>query len=69
MECKKPMTVTEYRKKYPNCDYCKYHFPAFDFCSATRKRMSKRTAKKCPCYVPSVWYDPEITEKRLKNEL
>lgn len=49
------MTVYEYRKKHPDCRYCKHRMPTFDDCYALNKRMSKRTAKKCPCYVPEEW--------------
>lgn len=51
------MTVTEYREKHPNCEYC-YHSPAIKVnnkCDATGKRVSNRTAKKCPCYVARRW--------------
>ena len=53
------MTVKEYREKSPNCKYC--HHCAYragvplERCDATNKVMSKRTAKKCPCYVPKSW--------------
>lgn len=49
------MTVTEYRKQNPNCDYCKNRVPPFEICIATAKRMSKRRAKRCPCYVAEEW--------------
>lgn len=49
------MTVYEYRKKHPDCGYCHHRNPPFDYCSATNKRTSKKTAKKCPCYVPEKW--------------
>lgn len=49
------MTVTEYRTKYPSCEYCRNRMRPFDRCIATNKRISKRTAKKCPCYVPEEW--------------
>lgn len=49
------MTVHEYRKNYPDCEYCKHRIPPFDVCQATNKRMRKRTAKKCPCYAPEEW--------------
>ena len=48
------MTVKEYREKHPNCKYCKYWLCGDSYgyeCSATKKLMFKRTAKKCPCYV------------------
>lgn len=48
------MTVTEYRVKYPDCRYCKHRTGDY-MCKATEKRMSKRTAQKCPCYVASEW--------------
>jgi hypothetical protein len=50
------MTVKEYREKHPNCQYCNHRTWGMDRCSATDKRMSKRTAKKCPCYIPEKWY-------------
>lgn len=50
------MTVTEYRETHPNCEYCKHGEGALYNCPATRKRMSKRRAKKCPCYTPRRWY-------------
>lgn len=49
------MTVDEYRKKHPNCEYCDNKISPFERCIATDKRMSKRTAKKCPCFVPKKW--------------
>jgi hypothetical protein len=49
------MKVHEYRKLHPDCAYCKHRIPPFEKCSATNKRMSKRTAKKCPCYCPEEW--------------
>lgn len=49
------MTVTEYRKKNPDCEYCKHRIPPFSTCKATNKRMSKRQAKKCPCYEAEEW--------------
>ena len=61
------MTVKEYREKYPNCKYCKNWMCMDgygDECSATRKRMTKRTAKKCPCYVPEKWLLDEKEEKK-----
>ena len=59
------MTVYEYRKKHPDCGYCHHRIPPFDNCCATNKRMSKKTAKKCPCYVPKKW-DYEV-EGRMMN--
>lgn len=61
------MTVTEYRKKYPNCEYCKHKLSGFIYtCSATGQKLSKRTAKKCPCYEAETWrYD----KKEKSNEL
>lgn len=50
------MTVKEYREKYPNCRYCRHRLNGLDTCSATDQKMSKRTAKKCPCYEPDKWY-------------
>lgn len=52
------MTVYEYRKKHPKCEYCHHRIPGCTFCTATYKSMKKRTAKKCPCYVPES-YGPE----------
>ena len=49
------MTVNEYRTKHPNCEYCHHNIPPFERCRATDKRKSKRTAKKCPCYIPKEW--------------
>lgn len=50
------MTVKEYREKHPNCKYCKNRMSGEDYeCSATGKRITKRTAKKCPCYIPIIW--------------
>lgn len=48
------MTVKKYRERHPNCKYCKYWMLGDSYgyeCSATKKIMRKRTAKKCPCYV------------------
>jgi hypothetical protein len=40
------MTVKEYREEHPNCEYCNHNIPpSFSRCPATRKHMSKRTAK------------------------
>ena len=59
------MTVKEYREKYPNCKYCNHRMLGFDNCQATGKRMSKRTAKKCPCYIPETWrFDKEESDKK-----
>ena len=61
------MTVKEYREKHPNCKYCKNWMCMDSYgyeCSATRKRMTKRTAKKCPCYVPEKWLLDEKEEKK-----
>lgn len=49
------MTVFEYRKEHPDCEYCKNRIPPFDVCVATNKKMNKITAKKCPCFVPEEW--------------
>lgn len=50
------MTVKEYREKHPNCGYCVHKtYGSYLTCDATLKRMSKGTAKKCPCYVPAEW--------------
>jgi hypothetical protein len=38
-------------------------------CDATQKKMSKRTAKKCPCYVPEKWkYDDFVEETENECE-
>ena len=67
------MTVTEYREKHPNCEYCFNHpRDCGERCEAIGKKMSERTAKKCPCYIPRKWeWDEiakEIQERELKNE-
>ena len=59
------MTVKEYREKNPNCCYCNHRSMSMDYCSATQKKMSKRTAKKCPCYTPKKWY----LDKEVDNEV
>ena len=41
-ECK--VTVTEYRKKNPDCEYCKHKIPPFNICKAVNKKMSKKQA-------------------------
>lgn len=54
------MTVLEYRQKHPDCGYCHHKVPGFDICLATNERMSRKRAKKCPCYVPEKWsYEKE----------
>ena len=62
------MTVKEYREKYPNCKYCNHWMLGDEYgyaCSATMKRMTKGTAKKCPCYVPAKWrFDIEASDKK-----
>lgn len=58
MNDKVTMTVKEYREKYPDCCYCKNWMLGDSYghrCSAINKIMTKRTAKKCPCYVPEKW--------------
>jgi hypothetical protein len=51
------MTVKEYREKHPSCFYCHHRLCGnFNICDATRKRVSTKTAKKCPCYVPEKWH-------------
>ena len=63
------MKVTEYRRKHPNCGYC-YHMigrPG-NTCWATGKTMSKRTAKKCPCYVPEKWKYDDFVKEMEKEE-
>jgi hypothetical protein len=49
------MTVFEWRQVFPNCEYCKNYIPPFGECKATGQRIGKRTAKKCPCFVPEEW--------------
>ena len=49
------MTVTEYRTKHPNCEYCRNRMHPFKRCIATNKKMSEKTTKKCPCYIPEKW--------------
>ena len=51
------MTVSEYRRKHPDCEYCKNRIPLFENCIAINKPIvwGKRRAKKCPCYVPEKW--------------
>lgn len=58
------MTVKEYREKHPDCEYCHHRVQPFFNCIALNKRMSKRTAKKCPCYVPTKWKYEDITDNR-----
>ena len=43
------MTVNEYRKKKPNCKYCKHHID-FDYCQAKEKCLFFNKAKKCKLY-------------------
>ena len=57
------MTVTEYREKNPDCKYCKHRIPPFSICQATNKKMSKRQAKKCPCYEAEKWNFDNINAK------
>lgn len=56
------MTVTEYRETHPNCEYCKHRGFSDFICYATQKKLSKRTAKKCPCYTPVKWHGDKETE-------
>ena len=49
------MKVIEYRTMHPNCNYCKNRILPFERCVATDQMMSKRAAKRCPCYVPEEW--------------
>lgn len=49
------MKVIEYRMMHPNCKYCKNRMWPFERCAATNQKMSKRVAKRCPCYVPEKW--------------
>ncbi len=45
------MTVNNYRDEHPLCEYCIHRKGAFyGFCPATRKKMKKHTAKRCPCF-------------------
>ncbi len=62
------MTVKEYREKHPNCSYCNHQAHSSDFrCPATKLIMSKRTAKKCPCYLPAPCLtDVGDMEKKVK---
>lgn len=54
------MTVIEYRKNNPDCQYCRHRIFPYDTCLATNKKISKRRAKKCPCYIPAEWnFDTE----------
>lgn len=59
------MTVTEYREKHPNCEYCQHRGFTTYICSATKKRMSKMVAKKCPCYLAATW--PSDKKENDKN--
>ena len=66
------MTVNEYRKKHPDCQYCDQRIPPFSdcICVATNKRMSKRRAKKCPCYVPQEWrYEKKGGAEDVRKEV
>ena len=62
------MTVTEYREKHPHCEYCDNRIPPFDICLATNKKISKRQAKKCPCYKAQPWKYDEPVEAVTKGE-
>lgn len=49
------MTVTQYRKRYKNCRYCKHcnfsdTFPFSYPCKAKRKDFVINRAKNCPLY-------------------
>lgn len=62
------MKVTEYRRKHPNCKYCAHYGGWMSYkCDATQKKMSKRTAKKCPCYVPEKWKYDDFAEEMEKE--
>ena len=64
------MTVTEYRRKYPDCEYCRHRTPPFNTCLAINKRISKRQAKKCPCYEPEKWqFDKEEMNEKMNKEV
>ena len=58
------MTVTEYREKHPDCKYCKHRGYSNYICIATGKKISNRTAKKCPCYAAVKWHGDEDGGKR-----
>ena len=62
------MTVNEYRKKHPDCEYCKHSTRPVHTCLALNKRKSKRRAKKCPCYKGKAEVAKEIF-KELDQEL
>lgn len=61
------MTVTEYRTHHPDCAYCKNKSFGSEFCSAINKKMSKRQAKRCPCYTPMGWMFDFITNKSMEG--
>lgn len=48
------MTVNEYRKQNPKCDYCRHSYrSAFGIeCKARQTTTRRWTAKKCPLYEP-----------------
>lgn len=58
------MTVYEYRRKHPDCEYCKNMCRPFDRCLATNQKMSKRTARKCPCYAAEGWEERGMRHDR-----
>ena len=64
------MTVDEYRRKHPKCEYCNHRIHPFDHCIATGKRIRWRSAKKCPCYVAKKWeYNTEKEKKQSWEDI
>ena len=49
------MTIDEYREKHPDCEYCSHRLWGALTCPAINKTMSKRRARRCPCYIPKKW--------------
>lgn len=50
------MTIDEYRKKHPDCEYCNHRIPHFSCCLAINKYgLGRLRARTCPCYVPEKW--------------
>ena len=62
------MTVTEYREKHPDCEYCVHNNHVFDTCFATNLRKSKNRAKKCPCYKALPWEYEEAVKAVADGE-
>lgn len=63
------MTVTEYRRKHPHCGYCFHQIGrGGNTCRATGKTMRKRTARKCPCYVPHKWESDKFAEEMTEGK-